>query len=58
VRARKAAFRASEKFETGQGWQGLKPEIFSTVYGPTKVVKFQDILYRLSPDILYTFLFF
>jgi hypothetical protein len=27
-------------------------------YGTAEAVKFQDILYRLSPDILYTFLFF
>ena len=28
----------AEKFATGQERQGLKPEIFSIVYGPTKVV--------------------
>jgi hypothetical protein len=28
----------AEKFATGQDRQGLKPEIFSIVYGPTKVV--------------------
>ena len=29
---------SAEKFGTGQDRQGLKPEIFSIVYGPTKVV--------------------
>jgi hypothetical protein len=30
--------KAAEKFGTGQDWQGLKPDVFSIVYGPTKVV--------------------
>jgi hypothetical protein len=37
VRTRKAEIRA-EKFGSGQERQGLKPDIFSIVYGPTKVV--------------------
>ena len=32
------ALEAAEKFGTGQERQGLKPDIFSIVYGPTKVV--------------------
>jgi hypothetical protein len=31
-------YRAAEKFRTGQERQGLKPDIFPIVYGPTKVV--------------------
>jgi hypothetical protein len=41
VRVRKAAlrgYRAAEKFGTGQERQGLKPDLFPIVYGPTKVV--------------------
>jgi len=29
---------SAEKFGSGQERQGLKPDIFSIVYGPTKVV--------------------
>jgi hypothetical protein len=29
---------AAEKFEIGQPRQGLKPDSFSVVYGPTEVV--------------------
>jgi hypothetical protein len=32
------AWEAEEKFATGQERQGLKPDIFAVVYGPTKVV--------------------
>jgi len=35
MRTRGANIRA-EKFESGQERQGLKPDIFSIVYGPTK----------------------
>jgi hypothetical protein len=49
---------ATEKLGKGQIPAGAKAWHISIVYGTTKVVKFQDILYRLSPDILYTFLFF
>jgi hypothetical protein len=41
LRARRAAlrrYRATEKFGTGQERQGLKPDLFPIVYGPTKVV--------------------
>jgi hypothetical protein len=37
VRVRKAGISA-EKFGSGQERQGLKPDIFSIVYGSTKVV--------------------
>jgi hypothetical protein len=37
VRTRNAGISA-EKFGSGQERQGLKPEVFSIVYGPTKVV--------------------
>jgi hypothetical protein len=36
--------------------QGLKPELyFCGIYGTTEVVQFHDILYKLSPHILYSF---
>jgi hypothetical protein len=41
VRTRKEpseALEAAEKFGTGQEKQGLKPKVFSFVYGTTKVV--------------------
>jgi hypothetical protein len=34
----KQGHKAAEKFGTGQERQGLKPDIFLVVYGPTKVV--------------------
>jgi len=37
VRTRKTDIRW-EKFESGQERQGLKPDVFSIVCGPTKVV--------------------